>query len=170
MENDNEKQTEIQEQNETKPQRIVSPEARIPAKLTRTPRGAKRAMLTLARDIMEREQTCPLTTLLRMSKNRRLPITVRLQAAASAAPFCFPKLASIAVNLKNDAENAKLRESVFELMNDPARLKQAQDLSLALSNRLRDHNSPAALPAPPNRLDAIDAEFEDVEPDPERNA
>ena len=176
------KETEIDNKNQTENQglkspeldtkKTVSPEARLPAKLNRTPRGAKRAMLTLARDIMERENTCPLTTLLRMSKSRRLPITVRLQAAAAAAPFCFPKLSSIAVNLKDD-NRAKFQDALLAVMSNPERLREAQTLSLALSDAQRDQHAPGLL-APPHRQDIKDADILDAEfcdaPEPPRNA
>ena len=145
----------------------VSPEANVDRKKVGRPRGPSKVRIKLAKDLCERHGVDPLSALLMMVKNRRLPIQVRLDAAKAACPFVYPKLSAIAVNLKDD-NKAQFQDALLAVMSNPERLREAQTLSLAVTKAQREQATPAGLPAPPDRQDIkdaniIDAEFSDLE-------
>jgi len=86
----------------------------------------------MARDIVERLNCDPLEGLLRIAKNKRLAIELRLDAMKAAVPFVHARLSTTFVSGRVES-NVSVRHQLQAIMMDPELSAAAQMLSLAFS-------------------------------------
>jgi hypothetical protein len=95
------------------------------------PRGSLNRRSELAREICARLNCDPLEALLRMVKNKRLAIDVRLSAAAAAVGFCHPRLSTSFIASRSE-NTTSVRLQMHEILKDPKLAAAAELLSLQL--------------------------------------
>lgn len=100
---------------------------------------------------MERLKCDPLESLLRIVKNKRLSFEVRMDAAKAAAPYCYPRLATVFMNAKVESHST-VSHLIEAAHKDPALALAMQELSLKLSEIDRD-----ARRKPPEVIDVTPA-------------
>ena len=97
----------------------------------------------------------PLEQLLKLAKNRRVPVSTRIACWQAALPFCMPRLASQEIHQRVDSHSEiKIFQSV--LADDPSLVALAETISLAFDAKRRDMqvrerqltHIPLGLPAP----------------------
>lgn len=126
------KQSHLQHRSETED------EGQQPPKKVGRPKGALGRRHLDAKAIVEKAGVDPLEFLLRVVKNRRIPIESRIRAAQAAAIFVHPKLSSSKVDITAAIENRVEVTQIHMLMQDPELVEAAEKLALGL----------AALPQP----------------------
>ena len=110
----------------SEPEKIEAPKKRG------RPRGSLNRRSQMARDIVERLDYDPLEGLLRIAKNRRLAIEVRLDAMKAAVPFVHARLSTTFISGRIESDNT-IRHQVEAIMMDPELSAAAQMLSLAMN-------------------------------------
>jgi hypothetical protein len=103
-----------------------------PKKPRGRPRGSVNRRSQMARDIVERLNCDPLEGLLRIAKNKRLAIELRLDAMKAAVPFVHARLSTTFVSGRVES-NVSVRHQLQAIMMDPELSAAAQMLSLAFS-------------------------------------
>lgn len=97
------------------------------------PRGSVNRRSQIARDIVERLNVDPLEALLRIIKNRRLPIELRLDAAKAATPFVHARLSTTQV-FADVRQNVEVDHKIQELAaSDPAIARALEAVALKLA-------------------------------------
>jgi len=121
-----------------------------PKKPRGRPRGSVNYRARVARDIMERLQCDPLEALLRMVKNRRLSIDLRLDAAKAAAPYCYPRLATVFMNTRSESYSTVTHQLIEAAHRDPELAAAMESFSLKL-NQLPQfpHGAPKVIDVTP---------------------
>lgn len=110
-------------------------------------------MTKVARQLLVDVNFDPLEGLLRVAKNRRVPLDLRIKAMAAAVPFVYPKLSTTVIHAQ--VENNVTVTQIQQLaMADPELADAFEKISLAMSAAAR-----RALPPP----DVID-----VRPEPQQ--
>src|SRR5262249_21160272 len=121
----------------------------------------------MARDLMESENFDPLTALMKVAKNKRLALELRVDAMKSLLPFCWPKLSVQEVNMRSLQlqATADIDQILNSLPSDQAKALEAVALKLtALPSP--DVESTAVIPTedrPQFTADAIDIKPESIE-------
>ncbi len=117
------------------------------------PKGSLNIRSRMARDLMEAENFCPMQSLMKISKNKRLALEVRMDAMKALLPFCWPKLSAQDINLRSLQlqATAQVDELFKTLPSDEAKALEAVALRLA------------ALPAPEAAAGAV------IEVEPEQD-
>ncbi len=109
---------------------------------------------------MERLKCDPLEALLRIVKNRRLSIALRMDAAKAAAPYCYPRLSTVFMAGKVDSD-VNITGFLAAAQHDPELSAAMEKLSLAMCADERERKAD----------DVIDAEFTSLAlPAPEQTA
>jgi len=96
------------------------------------PAGSLNYRSRVCRDLMEKLKCDPLEALLRIIKNRRLPIELRLDAMKSAVPYAYPRLTTMHVQgfIQQDVEINQRIQAIAKA--DPALAKAMETLALKL--------------------------------------
>jgi hypothetical protein len=102
------------------------------------PAGSLGIKSRMARDLMESENFCPMQALMRIAKDKRKPLELRMDAMKSLLPFCWPKLSAQEIDVRalQFQATARIDEVLHSLPADQAQALEAVALRIA------------ALPAP----------------------
>jgi hypothetical protein len=96
------------------------------------PKGSVGRLTTVARELMVKTNFDPLEALLRIAKNRRTPLELRIKAAAAAVPFLYPKLSTTFIHSRREADISitQVQQMAFE---NPLVAEAMERISLAIS-------------------------------------
>ena len=89
---------------------------------------------------MERLKCDPLEALLRIVKNRRLSIALRMDAAKAAAPYCYPRLSTVFMAGKVDSD-VNITGFLAAAQHDPELSAAMEKLSLAMCADRRERKA-----------------------------
>jgi hypothetical protein len=96
------------------------------------PKGSLGTKAKLARAIVEELDFDPLRFLLRVAKNKRYDINLRVKAASDCLNVIHPRLASQHISAKVDTRAEHTEKILFAVDSDPFAIQKAEELFLLL--------------------------------------
>ncbi len=97
------------------------------------PKGSLGTRAKLAREILEKSNFSPLEFLLRVARNRRHALEVRIDAAKSSLPFLYPRLTTVHMQaeVKNNYEITERIQAI--VATDPVMLDAVERICFAMA-------------------------------------